>query len=311
MKRFLQQSLTLLALFAVSSCGGRSTSVPTIRNYQGSPPPAKITPQSLCIWSNGRWVCSGGGSTTKDPCDITWQTYATSPVNRSRTILGVEEQVALTTTTGTFWSISTNNGSTLSGSSGQSVTLTAGNAAGSATIKLSGGARCTTSEVSFQIIAPSVTSYYPASKRHDQGYADVGALANVYVGPDTVSFENIWWDEAQAYFSASGVWYSCSNGKPHEPGPTAVKVGSEVPGYGSELTGFQDLEDTGACTTGNQLAGGSESVTIPTQWQTYGSAWNLIQNVQQTASANTSGAATLTKDHVTESANLNDARVGE
>ena len=310
MKDYAQRLFALLAgAVLVSSCGARSQS-PVVRDYQRPTGPGRITPQSLCVWQNGHWNC--GGSSTQNPCDITSTTYATSPANRSRTTLGVAEQVTLTTTLGFYWSISSDNGSALSASTGSSVTLTAGSAAGSATITLRPlRSLCTESQMPFQIIAPSYTSYYAASKRHLQGYTDVGALSNVYIGPDTVSFENIWFDEADAYYSATGVWYPCFNGHDHEPGPIAIKVGSEVPGYGSELSGgAQDTEDTGAC-TGNQLVNSSESVNIPTQWSAYGSGWNLINVVTQSATGTTAGAASITKDHAHETANIGDTSVGE
>lgn len=218
----------------------------------------------------------------------------------------------MTTTTGDSWSIETDNGSTLSGSSGNSVTLTAGSAAGSATVYLTGPPRlCTQNELTFQIIAPSDVVFVKTNTRHIHGYADVGTIANVYLGPDTVSFENVWWDEALAYASGNGVWL-CENGQPHEENQDALKVGSTVvPGYGSQLAGgAQDLEDSGAC-SGNQLLGGSESVIIPEQWQTYGSGWNFIQSATQSGSADTSGTATLTKDaQATETAHLNDPNEG-
>jgi hypothetical protein len=167
--------------------------------------------------------------------------------------------------------------------------------------------------------APISTTYYNASGvRHAQGYADIGIISNIYLTPDTVSFQNLWWQEVDAAVSASGAicqsngqcgaWW-CENGQSHlgYPTPPPLAVGADVSGYGSQVEA-QDQDYSGAC-SGTQIQSSSESVSIPTQYSVYsnGFGWQNINTVTMAVNEDSSGNLTLTKDHVSASSAVNNA----
>lgn len=274
-----------------------------LRGRRSAPAQLQVTPQSLCIWQNGHWVCSGGGGSTPAPCDITSQTYATVPANTSRTTIGVGEQVKITTS---GLGLSASGDGTLNGSTSPA-TLTAGAEAG--TVTVSTGARgkiCTANSLTFDVVSPSATLYYRTGGiAHSYSFADIGIKSNIYLSPDTVSFQNLSWEEVQAYYSANGTW-ACLQGLGHNPGGQTT-VGTDVIGYGSQVNAT-DTAYSGNCSGVSQFQNSTETVNIPTQYMlTSGSSWYQIGTVAQTATDTTAGALSMTKDHSNGSTTVNSA----
>jgi hypothetical protein len=261
---------------------------------------------SLCYKNpNGPgWICSGRGS--GGPCDISSQTVATVPTDTSRTTIGVGEQVKITTT---GFSLSASGDGTLNTSSSPA-TLTAGAEAGTVTVSTAGrGTTCSANSITFDVIAPSGSEYYRTGGiAHDYSFADIGIESNIFLAPDTVSFQFLTWEEVQSYASTNlnGSW-GCLEGKPHNPGP-AVAVGTDVIGQGSKVN-TTDRAYTGSCSGVSQFLNSTLSWEIPTQYElTSGSSWYQINTVAQTASDTTAGALTMTKDdHSTGNTTVNSA----
>ncbi|MGD0969737.1 MAG: hypothetical protein ABR949_15810 [Candidatus Aquilonibacter sp.] len=225
------------------------------------------------------------------------QTFATEPTDTGRTTIGVGEVVTITTT---GESLSASGDGTLSGGSSPA-TLTAGATGGTVTVSTPGRYQvCLANSLTFSVIPPSAVLYSAADGNvfHTQNTANIGVLGNVYLQPDTVSFQYVQYEEVIANFTASGAW-SCINGMPHTGASVPVQIGADVPGYGSELAGgYQDEAYSGSC-TGNQTQASSESVTYPGQYTLNGGTFYPIMTITQTATETAAGAMTITKPQET------------
>jgi hypothetical protein len=168
---------------------------------------------------------------------ISTQTVATSPSDRSRTLIGVGEHVDLTFSgSNATWSIA-GGGGKLSGTTGKTNLLIAGDVAGSCSITAVDTSTHASASISFTIIPPSGIHNVrtpPDSMLHDAGYPDSGFQMKVYLTPDTVSFQNLEYREHQAYAIATG-YFSPENGAGHDPKVGFTAVGADVPGLGSEV----------------------------------------------------------------------------
>jgi sugar lactone lactonase YvrE len=207
--------------------------------------------------------CPAGAACT---CGITSQTVAAAPSNRARTAIGVGEVVNLTFTgSSATWSLSGSAGGTIK-TSGQQVTYTAGAVPGMAKITATGGP-CTVT-LTLSVIAPSVVRYQrvPGSNyRHTMGRPDVGFAANVYIGPDTVSFYNIWVREAAANATATGV-YVQYNGKGHSPSSPNPATTNVVPGRGTEMVAADQIYSGDPDKAAHPFTPGYEQFNIPRQY---------------------------------------------
>jgi hypothetical protein len=197
---------------------------------------------------------------------------------------------------GVGWAI-TGDG-TLSGITSP-VTFTAGGTPGTATVIVGGhGIICTASSIIFTVIAPSAVANYNIDDNvnHNEGLADIGFKMYVYEMPNTVSFYNAYVQEAQAPVNASGI-YACMDGKPHEsPGPIPAPGTTNVGIYGTQMNAV-DTSYSSYC-TGDQLLGGTESVSIPTQYAASpGGPWTTVTTISVNSTATTAGALNRTKDH--------------
>ena len=289
----------------LASCGG-SQSSPVLRNYQSSSGKPVITPDSLCIKQpGGGYQCSGRD---QEPCSISSQTFATEPTNTNRTTIGVGEVVNITTT-GESLSVS-GDGTLNQGSS--PATLTAGATGGTVTVSTPGKYQiCLANSLTFTVIPPSAVLYSAADGNvfHTQTIANIGVLGNVYLQPDTVSFQYVQYYEVPTNFTASGAW-SCISGTTHNPASVSVQVGTDVPGYGSEVAGgYHDEAHSGSC-TGNQTQASSESVTYPGEYSLDGSTFYPIMTITQTATETVAGAMTITKPQETGSTTVSSSNEG-
>jgi len=128
-------------------------------------------------------------------CSITSQTVATSPADQTRLKLGAGEEVNLTYSPGdATWalsgagSISFNPGD----DSTASITFTAADTAGSATITATGDNG--TASITFNVVVPSSMHVYKMSGSvliHSTGRVENGFYALVYVHPNDVNFYRV------------------------------------------------------------------------------------------------------------------------
>ena len=191
---------------------------------------------------------------------ITSETVATQPANRARLDLGVAEPVTLTFSgASAHWTNASGQGK-LSSTSGKTVTYTAPiTAASGVTIEAQDTVTHATATITFNVLAPTQPLFevVPASQatpppapsdfHHVQGYPGVGFYANVYLQPDTVSFEYIKVRERDAQFTATG-YYSWQNNLWHLTGtsspllnPPWTDVRSFVSGKGGLLKLTDDV----------------------------------------------------------------------
>lgn len=239
------------------------------------------------------------------PCNFTTETVATTPTNRSRTTLGVNEQVALATTNAETFKVE--NG----GSVNASNIYTAPNSAGLNTVDAVGVA-CATTKITFNVILPTGMLYVRTNGiRHTYDYGDVGIQTVFYLQPATVSFMNLYWKELNATYmaTANGTW-SCLNGVGHSPNQTYTKVGPEVGTLGSPVSNSIDTAYSGYCgNTRPTITASSATFNIPNVYSLSASDTGRTQftDVVQTAKATSSGSLTQSKNSASGSTTVSSA----
>jgi hypothetical protein len=201
---------------------------------------------------------------------ITSETAAVSPPDRARTTIGVAEQVTLTFSgASASWSIS-GGGCKLSGTSGKTNTLIAGDVAGACTITAVDTSTHASASISFTVIPPSgiYNEKLAGSMIHDHNWPNSGFNMHVYLTPDSVSFENLEYREHDALADATGI-YSFENHASHKPKNGYVPVGADVVGKGSELTEL-DSAYSGYENIPPPFAPGHVSWNIPVYYRSQG-----------------------------------------
>ncbi|MGF6754514.1 membrane protein implicated in regulation of membrane protease activity [Paraburkholderia sp. GAS42] len=196
------------------------------------------------------------------------ETVQTSPGARTRTDIGVGEEVDLTYTGGsTTW---TTTGGSLSAVTGPSVVLKAPDTA-QAVIVTAG-----TAAITFQIIAPSrVFMARTGAMQHDKGYPNVGIRMRPYLLPDNVNFYNVVYHEMDVNGVPTAGEYSCNPFKTGHcgaggggvPCPDLPVTNTVVAGQGTQTLN-DDCAYSGYCTTtGPPYAPGSVSLNIPHEYK--------------------------------------------
>lgn len=218
-------------------------------------------------------------SPSPPPCSITSRTVATTPPNRARTRVGVGEQVVLTVTPGPAnWSVVGQG--TVSPPTGTTVTFTAADRGGTATIRAQRGtSRCS---VVFTVVEPSgvVMQRHPGSGiRHQQNRPDSGLQTDIYFTPDNVSFQNVLYHELDVPAVATGV-YAPFNGVGHSPNPAPLSVNGVVPGLGSKVNGIDNIY-SGDPGTPAPFAPGSITFDIPYEFKVGTGAFKRFATVRQ------------------------------
>ena len=135
-------------------------------------------------------------------CAITSETVSTARTNRARTRVGVGERVVLTVNPGGgTWTIT--GAGTLNSKSGTSVTLTAGDRVGKASIEAkAGGCTCT---IEFEVVEPSgAYQKQDGATIHHPGKCNAGFRGVTHLIPKDVSFEYIEVNEGEVDSSATG-----------------------------------------------------------------------------------------------------------
>ena len=199
---------------------------------------------------------------------ITSQTFATHPSNRSRLTVGVGEQVKLTFSgSSANWSISSSGGDGSVTPSGKTSIYTASITPATETIEAVDTSDSATASITFDVIAPSSLLFERIPGKtihHHHGWPDIGFAANVYLQPDTVSFENIGVREQDANYVANG-YYTWENGQSHGPAGNPEPVKALVPGKGWLLAEPDDVW-SGFQPATPPFAPGTETVDIPWEY---------------------------------------------
>lgn len=193
--------------------------------------------------------------------EITSQTVQTVPGARTRTDIGVGEEVDLTHTVGgVSWSTTAG---TLSLETASSARLTAPDTAQSVTV--SAGSE----SLVFNVIAPTGIhrDREPGSGiRHNHNFPDIGMRTNSYILPDNVNFYNTSYREVDVPAVTSGT-YSCHSGVGHDAHPATISVSNTVTsGKGSGPNG-RDSAYSGHCGGSAPFVPGSLSFAIPNEYQ--------------------------------------------
>ncbi|GAA0560584.1 eCIS core domain-containing protein [Chitinophaga japonensis] len=223
-----------------------------------------------------------------DLVTISSRTVAASPGLRTRTNIGVGEQVTLTHSSGdplTLWDSSAGPAS-LSSLTGASVTFTAPDTAQTVTITAGGAS------IVFRIIAPTGVFMERATGsnvKHRQNFPDSGLLLDVFLLPDTVNFNNVRYRELDVTGTPipPGGAYSCntfSGGHcaPAGLGPCPDKALTNVvvAGKGTRSV-LGDCAYSGHCGGSPPFTPGSIFLVIPYEYRVGAGPFRLFTNVLQ------------------------------
>lgn len=253
----------------------------------------------------GSSAAGAGASSPPGACSITSQTVATVPKDRTRTTIGVGEEVNLTFSPGSAsWSTS---GGRLSATTGTKVRFTAPDRATSVTIQAVGSS-CT-AKIEFTVIEPTgvMMERNPGTGTwHTHGIPSVGMRLRIFILPVHVSFENISIIEGDCVGKVTGYFIGTSLDGIHHSGHgagTPVTVGTVVEGRGSKVDGV-DTAQSGHCNFGTPYRNGGFTWNIPWSFRVGTGAWKQFATVSQKFTINTAGTMTVTKGAST-SATLN------
>lgn len=227
---------------------------------------------------------------------ITSQTVATTPGLRTRTRIGVGEEVNLTHAPGSAaW---TTTAGTLSAANGTTVILTAPDTAQRITVRAGGVT------LQFDIIAPTSATMdrEPGTGvKHTLNQPDSGIQTRVFLGPDDVNFNKLRYRELDVAGTGTGV-YSCNPasgghcgaGGGGNPCPDKAMTSTVVAGMGTQSV-LGDCAYSGHCGTAPPFGAGSVSLSIPYEYRVGAGAFHAIINVAQVHTLGADGS-TLTSD---------------
>jgi hypothetical protein len=238
--------------------------------------------------------------TTPQNATITSQTAATVPSNRARTRLGVGESVDVTFSGGSAtWSISPANTGSLSATSGPTVTYTAPDRANTVTITATAGASAT---ITFTIVEPSDVRMSQRSGtvgHHTINTASAGVIADIFILPADVSFENISYLESDVNAVGTGCFqqYYQDNPTGHNPNTSPLPIGPPVSDTsGSKAPGYDQID----CSA-SKCAGGW-TWSIPWSFQVGSGSPKQFKVVDQVTTITATGTATVNKVGATNTA---------
>ncbi len=244
------------------------------------------------------------------PCTaarITVETVALQPANRARTTVGVGEKVNLTYSLGNAaWTVSKG---ALTATSGQTVTFQAPDRAETVIIKATGGG-CTCT-VTFTVIEPANVQMERAPGTgifHANGIPSVGIRAEIFLQPDTVSFQFIEISEDDCPGVVTGYFVGTTlDGIRHAAhgAGTWVPVGPPVAGKGSKIVG-RDTASSGHCNFGTPYSNGTFDWAIPWKFRVGSGADKVFATVHQRFTIDAAGDMTVSKAGATGAAKLID-----
>jgi hypothetical protein len=241
---------------------------------------------------------TGGATQNCTACTITSQTAVSVPADRTRTTIGVGEDVYLTCSeAGVNWTVT--GEAALSGTSGASVTLRAGRNAGSVTATAT-GATCQCS-ITFTVIAPSAVFMGRAPGtpyKHTLGRPDCGFLGQLFLKPDSVSFINCEVREKNSHCVADG-FYLPFNNCTHQPA-TQNESGwftmqDCIAGKGTPAN-LNDNIYSGDPGGGPPWTVGTMTFPIDWEYRVWGGAATALPHFIQNHTTDTAGKCTTTKD---------------
>ena len=214
---------------------------------------------------------------------ITSETVAISPGARTRTTIGVGEEVTLTHSAGVaLWTAS---GGTLSSTSGTSVTLTAPDTAQTVTVR-AGGSGVATKD--FTVIAPNNVNMDRESGtgiKHTANIPNIGIKTRPFLSPDTVNFYNAIIHEIDlpGVPTTPGV-YSCnpfSTGHCGGPCGDAPATNTVVASKGTKINGV-DTVYSGYCPAqAAPFTPGSLTLSIPWEYKIGAGSYHRFDTVTQ------------------------------
>jgi len=270
-------------------------------------------------YSNSSNYGSGGngnapGSWVSNGCSITSQTVAQQPPDIHRTTLGVGEVVSLALMGGdgsTTWELK--GAGNLAELSGADVMYMASGSPGEVEITAKANTCSSSPSIKFNVIAPSTVVMQNSMSSgnnycHTRDHPDLGFVTNVFIGPDTVSFENVSFQEVNGLFTVSGV-YGCEKGEFHCPNgcsPVSALQNTVLPGKGTQLDGMDTVysgDPAAICGVAPPYTPGQIGISIPWQWYLDNTNpvtfLNVTQDVQLGANGSTLNASkagvTMTK----------------
>ena len=217
------------------------------------------------------------------PEAITSQTVVTSPGARTRTTIGVGEEVNLTHAPGSAaW---TTTDGTLSAANGVTVILTAPDTAKRITVNAG------TATISFDVIAPTSVAMdrEPGTGvKHTLSQPDSGIQTRVFLGADTVNFSRVRYRELNvAGVPTSPGVYSCNtfstghcSGAAAGACPDKALTDTVIAGKGTQSV-LGDCAYSGHCGTAPPFVPGSITVNIPYEYKVGTGAFHAIRNVAQ------------------------------
>jgi hypothetical protein len=245
--------------------------------------------------------------TTPQNAAITSQTAATVPSNRARTRLGVGESADLTFSAGSAtWTISPAGAGTLSATSGPTVTYTAPDRANTVTITATAGATAT---ITLTIVEPNDVKMKQKSGtvgHHTINTASAGVIADVFIFPADVSFENCSYLESDVNAVGTGCFqkYYQDNNVGHNPNPNPLPIGPpDNDTSGSKAPGYDQID----CSA-SKCAGGW-TWSIPWSFQVGSGSPKQFKVVDQVITITADGTATVSKVGATNTAAYGSATV--
>ena len=173
-------------------------------------------------------------------CTIASQTFKTSPTDRTRTKVGVGEEVTITVTGNpATWEIDTGGTITPTGGTTNSVTFTAGGTAATATIQATGSGCSCVNTIVFTVVEPeSMTMRRKGStNEHNNPQPDCGWTGLIYVHPNDVNFYRVQVRELDSQAVCAG----CYNVAPF---PGAYHGGYPLPDRASPWLGMSSHSET-------------------------------------------------------------------
>jgi hypothetical protein len=210
------------------------------------------------------------------PATITSETVAIDPGPRTRTKVGVGEEVTLTYSAGnTNWQTTAG---TLSANRRVTVTLTAPDTAQNVTVTAG------KATITFDVIAPKdvLMERYPNTGiSHTKDRPDVGMLTTAFLQPDTVNFYNIKHREVDVKAFATGV-YKPFDGIGHDPNPPTIRMQDVVVAGKGTQSRVQDKVCSGDPATLPPFETGQILYVIPYEYQVGTGPFHRFTSVVQT-----------------------------
>ncbi|MCK4791236.1 MAG: DUF4157 domain-containing protein [Desulfobacteraceae bacterium] len=220
---------------------------------------------------------------------ITSQTVATSPGVRTRTNIGVGEEVNLTHSAGSVtWATTAG---TFSATTGVTVRLTAPDTAQTVTVTAGGATKA------FTVIAPTgihMDRFSGTGIRHTQHLPDSGIQTRPFLLPDNVNLYNVQYREVDVPATASGHW-TCQIGDGHDAHPATLTLGSTVVAGKGTRANARDSAYSGHCGSAAPLTPGHKTWAIPNEYKVGSRPFHRFVTVTQVHTL-AADASTCTSD---------------